>query len=306
MMAAALDILILLVLPFLFTGTINRVKSVWAGRQGPPILQPLYDFLKLLGKGEVVSDTASFFFRLGPSVNFSSALMAGLLVPVVCRRAVVGFEGDFILFAYILGLGKFFTIISALDTGSAFEGMGASREATFSTLVEPGFFLIIASIAAIGGGASFEKIFSVFPAGDSVTLLAAVIAGIALFIMMLAEGSRIPVDDPNTHLELTMIHEVMVLDNSGPGLALIQYAAGMKMVILGALVAALVNPVQANPFLSALAGAGIILSMAVLVGCVESLTARLRMVHVPQFLLAMTSLAFIALATVIIFLKTGV
>ncbi len=306
MMAAALDILLLLVLPFLFLGTINRVKSLWAGRQGPPLLQPLYDFLKLLGKGEVVSNTTSFVFRLGLVVNFSAVLVAGLLVPMVCRRAVVGFEGDFIMFAYILALGKFFTIIAALDTGSAFEGMGASRESTFSTLVEPGFFLTIAAIAAIGGSASFERMFAVFPAGDSVTLLAAVIAGIALFIMMLAEGSRIPVDDPNTHLELTMIHEVMVLDNSGPGLALIQYAAGMKMVILGALVAALVNPVQANPFLSALAGAGIILCLAVLVGCVESLTARLRMVHVPQFLLAMTSLALIALATVIIFLKAGV
>ncbi len=305
-MESVLDIVLLLGLPFLFLGTINRVKSFWAGRQGPPLLQPLYDFLKLLGKGEVVSDTTSLVFRLGPSVNFAAVLVAGLLVPMVCRRAVVGFEGDFILFAYILALGKFFTIISALDTGSAFEGMGASREATFSSLVEPGFFLTIASIAAIGGGASFEKIFAVFPAGDSVALLAAVIAGIALFIMMLAEGSRIPVDDPNTHLELTMIHEVMVLDNSGPDLALINYAAGMKLVILGALIAALINPVQGNPFLSALAGAGIILLLAVCIGCVESLTARLRMVHVPQFLLAMTSLALIALATVIIFMKSGV
>ena len=305
-MAAALDIMLILLLPFMFVGTINRVKSFWAGRQGPPLLQPLYDFLRLLGKGEVVSDTTSFVFRLGPVVNFSAVLVAGLLVPMVCRRAVIGFEGDFILFAYILSLGKFFTIISALDTGSAFEGMGASREATFSSLVEPGFFLIVASIAAIGGGASFEKIFAVFPAGDSMTLLAAVIAGIALFIMMLAEGSRIPVDDPNTHLELTMIHEVMVLDNSGPGLALIQYAAGMKMVVLGALIAALVNPVQGTPFLSALVVTGIILCLAVCIGCVESLTARLRMVHVPQFLLAMTSLALIALATVIIFLKAGV
>jgi formate hydrogenlyase subunit 4 len=305
MMEAILNLFMLLVLPFLFLGTVNRVKSFWAGRQGPSILQPFHDFVKLLRKGEIVSVTTSAVFRLGPCVNFAAILLAGLLVPMASRRAVMGFEGDFILFAYILGLGKFFTILSALDTGSAFEGRGASREASFSSLAEPGFFLTVASLAAIGGGASFERILSVFPAGDGISLLAAVLAGIALFIMMLAEGSRMPVDDPNTHLELTMIHEVMVLDNSGPGLALINYAAGMKLVIFGGIIAALFNPVQENPFLSAMACTGIILLIAAGIGLVESLMARLRMVHVPQFLLVMTSLALIALSTVILFLKTG-
>lgn len=304
-MTAILNIVLLLVLPFLFLGTINRVKSVWAGRKGPSIFQPLHDFRKLLAKSEVVSTTTSSIFRFGPAVSFTSVLLAGLLVPMVNRHAVIGFEGDFILFAYILGLGRFSTIIAALDTGSSFEGMGASREALFSTLVEPGFFLIIAAIAAIGGGTSFERMFMAFPAGSDTAAIVAILAVVALFIMMLAEGCRIPVDDPNTHLELTMIHEVMVLDNSGPDLALIQYAAGMKLVVFGALIAAIVNPFAGNPFLSMFACAGIILLLAVGIGFVESLTARLRMIHVPQFLLAMSSLGVIALAVAVLFMGKG-
>jgi formate hydrogenlyase subunit 4 len=155
-----LSIILLLLFPFLFVGIINRVKSFWAGRKGPRLLQPLYDFIKLFKKGEVISKTTSFVFRISPVIIFSSILTAGLFVPIINNRSVFGFDGDFILFGYLFAISRFFSIISAMDTGSSFEGMGASREVTFSALAEPAFFMIISSMCLISGNTSFEKIFA--------------------------------------------------------------------------------------------------------------------------------------------------
>ncbi len=135
--------------PFLFTGIINRVKAVWAGRRGAPLLQQYYDFFKLLRKGEVISKTTSYIFKITPSVNITSSLLALMIVPVSFLGSVINFPGDFVLFAYILGLSKFMTVISALDTGSSFEGMGASREVTFSTIVETAFFIVLGTLALL-------------------------------------------------------------------------------------------------------------------------------------------------------------
>ncbi|MDD5067809.1 MAG: NADH-quinone oxidoreductase subunit H, partial [bacterium] len=241
------NILVLLFFPFLFLGLINRVKSFWAGRQGPSIFQPLFDFLKLLKKDIIIGQTTSWVFQLSPIIGFSSILIAGLLVPLTGHVSILSFEYNFILFSYIIALGKFFSVIAAMDTGSSFEGMGASREITFSSLVEPGFFILLGSLALFTKSAAFQDIFSLTGQHTSLSCLIITLSVMALYIMLLVESCRVPVDDPNTHLELTMIHEVMILDNSGPDLGFIMYGAGMKMVIIGSLIANIILPVTLKP-----------------------------------------------------------
>jgi formate hydrogenlyase subunit 4 len=300
-MEKVLNFFVLLVLPFLFLGMINRVKAFWAGRKGASIFQPFYDFTRLLKKGEVISTTTSFVFQIAPTVTFASILFAGFLAPMAGHKALFAFQGDFILFAYILGLGRFFSIIGAMDTGSSFEGMGASREGTFGALVEPAFFIVIASLSALSGAASFETVLRFPQSANGLMILILFLVIVILFIMILTEGCRVPVDDPNTHLELTMIHEVMILDNSGPNLALIHYGAGMKMVVLTSLLCAMVIPEPPGFLYSALIFIGIQALTAIIIGCVESLMARLKMTHVPHFILLMTSLSLIVLCAVVFF-----
>lgn len=303
-METIVSIALLLVLPPLFLGLINRVKSLWAGRQGPPLLQPLRDIVKLMKKGEVISRTSSFVFRMAPSVALASVIAAGLIVPLAGGRSVISFEADFILFAYLLGIGKFLTIVGALDTGSSFEGMGASREATFSVMVEPAFFIFIASLALMTGGVSFERLF--MTARGDIAALVLPLGVVALFIMLLAEGCRVPVDDPNTHLELTMIHEVMVLDNSGPDMGFIMYAAGMKMVVIGAIIANLVIP-RGLPFWASAALLVVVQAfLAITIGTIESVMARLRMTHVPQFLMFMAAISVVIISAVVLFVSGGI
>ena len=305
-MPILIQICFLLFAPFLFLGIINRVKARWSGRKGSPLLQPLYDFLKLIKKGEVISKTTSFIFKMAPSFNIAAVIFAFLLVPVPSFGSTISFEGDFILFAYVLGLSKFLMVLASLDTGSSFEGMGASREVTFSTIVEPAFFILIGTLALLTGQASFASIFSLLNSSSGYTVLIEILFSAALFIMILTEGSRVPVDDPNTHLELTMIHEVMVLDYSGPDLAFILYSAGMKMVLLSALAANLLIPENIQPAFAILLAVGIVLAAALLIGVIESLIARARMSHVPQFIFLMTALSLIAFAVVIFFLRGGI
>jgi len=304
-MEIIINIALLFILPFLFLGLINRVKSIWAGRRGPSIIQPFRDFMRLMKKGEVISTTASFVFRIAPSVNFAAVIAAGLIVPMAGGKSIISFEADFILFAYLLDAGKFLTVAGAMDTGSAFEGMGASREVTFSALVEPAFFVIIASLSLISGGLSFDKIFSVAH-NASVAYLVLPLGVIALFIMLLTEGCRVPVDDPNTHLELTMIHEVMVLDNSGPDMGFIVYAAAMKMVVIGSIIANLIIPEGLPLWASAGLFIAVEAALAVIIGTIESVMARLRMTHVPQFLLFMTAISVVIVSTVVLFISGGI
>ena len=209
-------ILGLVIAPFLL-GVINRTKAVFAGRTGQPLLQPYYDIWKLLRKGAVYSKTTSWIFRAGPVLGLAVTLTAALLMPFGGLPAAISFNGDLILFVYLFGLMRFFTVISALDTGSSFEGMGASREVTFSALSEPALLIGLAAIAKCTGYISLTQMFSsVVPGLWLHSGPALVLVGVALLIVFLAENCRIPVDDPNTHLELTMIHEVMVLDHGGP------------------------------------------------------------------------------------------
>ena len=274
---------LLLVPPFLL-GVINKTKAAFAGRVGPPYLQPYYDLVKLWRKGSVFSTSTSWVFKAGPAVGFATAVLAGLLLPVA-GHAPLSFEGDAILFAYLFALGRFFTVAAALDTGSAFEGMGGAREATFSSLAEPALFFGLLVLGRLARSLSLEVMLTGghWPPRSAASL---VLVMAALFIVLLAENSRVPFDDPNTHLELTMIHEVMVLDHGGPALGTILYGASLKLFILAALVVGIALPDLGNPWISLGALLTGVLAVAVAIGVVESLMARLRLVHVPSLLIA--------------------
>ena len=234
MILAVLQLVAFLLLAPLLPGVVGRVKALVAGRQGPPLLQPWRDLVRLAGKGAVYSRTATWVFRAGPVVGLAAILAAGLLLPLGAPVATIAFAGDFALLAALLGLARFVTVVAALDTGSSLEGMGAAREVTFSALAEPALFLGFLSLVRSTGGLDLTHLLgdglaAAWQADSSALLLVA----LSIFVVALAENSRIPVDDPATHLELTMIHEVMVLDHSGPDLALIQYGAALKLYLFG-------------------------------------------------------------------------
>lgn len=294
-----LNLIIVLFVPFLMLGVIKKTKAFWGGRYGAPVLQPLYDFVKLMKKDFVISKTTSGIFRITPVVVIASALFAALFVPLASSSAIINIPAGFIIFAYILGLSKFFSLIGAMDTGSSFEGMGASREACFTTIVEPAFFMLLASIMALSGNYTFDALSKIIENSGNYGILICIFALIALFIMILTEGSRVPVDDPATHLELTMIHEVMILDNSAADLALITWASGIKMLLLSSLIAAIVIPQGLPQWMAVLAYLALMFIISVIIGTIESATARIRMSHVFEFIFVMSSFALVVLALVV-------
>jgi len=280
--------------PLLF-GVINCIKALFAGRRGQPLLQTYFDLWKLLRKGAVYSRTTTWIFRAGPVIGLAAALVAAALMPLGNFPALIAFPADFLLFAGLLGLMRFMTVVAALDTGSSFEGMGASREVFFSALAEPALFVALVTLARQAGQLSLSTMLG--PASgahwlDSGPVLA--LAVIVLMIVMLAENARIPVDDPNTHLELTMIHEVMVLDHSGPDFAFILYGAALKLWLFAALIVGMVLPATNHAWLDLLLATGGMFVVAVTVGVIESIMARLRLLVVPQLLVGAGALAAMA------------
>lgn len=288
--------------PFLL-GIINRVKAICAGRQGVPLLQVYYDILKLARKSTVYSRTTGWIFRFHPPLNLTGMVLLIALLPMGKQPACLSFMGDFILFAYILAAVRFVMMLAALDTGSSFEGMGASREAQFSALAEPALLVSLAALVCVTKDLSLSQIFLKLSLSASLHMPALVLTAIALMIVFLAENSRIPVDDPNTHLELTMIHEVLILDYSGPDLGMLHYAAALKIWILGALVVNLVlSFTNFNGFAAIVAFIAGMILLATIVGIIESLMARLTLLKVPRLLgsalvLAVLAFAFILRAT---------
>ena len=291
--------LAIVVVPPLLLGVIARTKAVLAGRVGPPLLQPYHDLIKLLGKGTVVSRTTTWVFLAGPAVSLVAAVMAAAVVPIGGGRALWSFDGDFIALAYVLGLARYFTMAAALDTGSSFEGMGASREATFACIAEPAFIMGLLALARATGslslsgflGPSIADVWSV--ASASLVLVAA-----GLLLVLLAENSRIPVDDPSTHLELTMVHEVMILDHGGPLLGVVLYGASVKLFVFAALLVRIAIPVARPVWLGWLAFLLGLIAVAAVIGVIESAMARLRLQYVPALLLS--ACLFCALALVLL------
>jgi formate hydrogenlyase subunit 4 len=283
-----IHILLILALPPLLLGVIGKTKAVFAGRVGTPVLQPCHDLIKLWQKGSVFSGTTTWVFRGGPVVAVSATVLAAFLVPIGSEAAPLSFPGDFILLAYLLGLGRFFLASAALDTGSSFEGMGAAREVTFACLAEPVLFFGLLVLAKLSGALSLSAMLGgPLPSDWKSSGASLLLVVVSWFILLLAENARIPFDDPNTHLELTMIHEVMVLDHGGPALGMIHYGAALKLFLFAALIAQLVIPFSlGNAWLNAGVFLVGMLLLAVLVGVVESVMARLRLVHVPRLLVA--------------------
>lgn len=293
-------VLIICMPPLLF-GVINRTKAAFAGRTGAPLLQPYYDLFRLLRKGSIFSRTTTWVFRAGPIITLAATLTAALLIPLGNHTPPLTFDGDMVLFVYLLALGRFFTTAAALDTGSSFEGMGAAREVTFSCLAEPVLFVALLVLSRLSGSLSLTGILTHsstalwMNSGATLILLVA-----SLFFVLLAENCRIPFDDPTTHLELTMVHEVMVLDHSGPAFGMVLYAATLKLFILGGFFLQILLPIRVDsPLLDWFVFFISMILLAVAIGVVESSMARFRLVRIPQMLLAASVLSAFAMMLVL-------
>lgn len=298
----AVPIVLALLLSPSLPGIINRTKAVFAGRRGPPLLQAYFDIYRLARKGAVLSMLTTPFFRLGPTVTLAGAATALLLLPYGGFPGLISFQGDVLLFAALLAAGRFMTILAALDTGSAFEGMGASREAIFSALAEPALLIGFVALARLQGSLSMsDLLWSGHSSGwSNATPVIALVAG-AVAVVTLVENARIPVDDPNTHLELTMVHEVMVLDHSGPDFAFITYGQALKLWVLGSVFAGVLVPAATWSVWTGVAVAvAAMFGVAAAVGTVESVMARLRLVAVPRFILAAAGLSLLAVMVALV------
>ncbi len=292
---------LIVLVSLVFTGIIIRTKSITSGRKGPGIFQPIKDLIRLFKKGAVYSQTTSLVFQVAPSIYFASVLMAIMVIPLGGYKGIISFDGDFVFFAYVLGTGKFFSIIAALDTGSSFEGMGASREALYSMFAEPAFFLLMGSFSLLTGYTSFHQIFTSLHFGSSISYALMILATFVLLMIALVENSRMPIDDPKTHLELTMVHEVMILDNSGFDLGLILYGTQLKFAMYGGLVANLF--MGSFPlYLTIPIFLGIQILFAITVGIIESFMARFRMNHNAQYIMALSSVSLLIFLGVLLVL----
>lgn len=306
---ALLQLALLLVISPLVTGFIRTAKARLQTRRGPGILQPYRDLHKLLRKGMVIPNTASWLFAATPFVLFSTALSAGLMVPMISTGAPLGLFGGALAVVYLLGLGRFFLALGGLDTGSSFGGLGSSREMTVSALAEPAMMLAVFTVAIGANSTSLSEVARA-AIGQQWRFLAPsqMLACAALFIVLLAETGRIPVDNPATHLELTMIHEAMILEYSGPYLALIEWAAWIKQLVLMTLMINIFWPFGLQPDASiggAAAGAGYLLLKLAIVSCgvvlVETTNAKLRLFRVPELLAAAFTLGALALVSTFLF-----
>jgi formate hydrogenlyase subunit 4 len=295
-------LLALVLAPFLLS-IINRTKALYGGRVGQPWLQPYYDIQRLLRKGAVYSRTTSWVFRAGPIAGLAAVGTALLLLPFGRQPAVLAFQGDIILFVYLLGIARFFLVLAALDTGSAFEGMGANREVLYSALAEPALMLGFAALAKQSiNPADLSQILSLSELHQAMTAnvwasagLVVPLVAVAWWIVLLTETCRVPVDDPLTHLELTMIHEVIVLDHSGPDFAYITYTAALKLWLFGALVLGLLFPISTGLWgLDTLLAVMAMVALAAGIGVIEATIARLRLPRIPQLLVGATALAALA------------
>lgn len=282
---AAIHFLVPATLAPLLPGIINKVKAACAGRRGPSIFQPYRDIRKLLRKRLVLSTTTTWIFVAGPLISLGAMSAAEIVIRVGPSPAPIHFTGDIILFIYLFALARFFTTSAALDTGSAFEGMGAAREVSFAVVSEAALIFSLLVMIRYTDGLSLHQMFTgIIPHGSTAPRLLAA-AGLSVFL--LAESSRVPIDDPDTHLELTMVHEVMVLDHSGPLLAMVQYAASLRLLILTSLLLQFIIPVQTGmPLLNWTLFFIEASAVAVVIGVIESVMARLPLRHVPTLLAA--------------------
>jgi formate hydrogenlyase subunit 4 len=282
------------VVPLLLVGLLRKLKAGMQTRRGAPLWQPFYDLAKLLRKGETISEVASWVFVWAPRLGVCVALLAALMVPWAGARAPLGAHSDLVMLVYLLALGKFVTVLAALDTGSAFGGLGASREVTISLMVEPIVVLGLGALATSAGTIELAAIYA-----SPVRPLLAGLVGAALVVAALAELSRMPVDDPTTHLELTMVHEALILENSGRNLALVELGVALRTCLFLGLAAQTLLRIwpgylhlgsggQYAVGLAALAAAGAAVAVA------EGVLVKLNWRRVPNFVAFGLGLSLIA------------
>lgn len=290
-------LLLSFILAPLLPGIINKTKAFFAGRKGPPVLQLYYDVAKLLRKGTVRSRTSTAVLRLAPSISLAALFTAALFMPFGMVHAPMAFEGDIILFFYILAAGRMATVLGALDTGSAFEGMGASREVQFSAMCEAVTFAIIGFLVMLTGNLSLSGVLNGFNSSAwTATGTSMLLSVLAFFVVMMSENCRVPFDDPETHLELTMIHEAMILDNSGPDLAFILYGSALKLWLLVSFMVLQILPLEPIAAgLQILAYFAGVLLLSGVIGIVESIMGRFRFLKVPQIFAGAFALSLIAI-----------
>jgi formate hydrogenlyase subunit 4 len=274
----------------LLPGMINKVKAWVAGRRGPPVLQLYYDLARLWQKDVVLSRLASPGFIAGPAIAWVAITGAALLLPLGPAGTPLSFRGDVLLLIYLLALARFGMAWAALETGSAFEGMGAAREVSYAVLTEAALITAVLALAVHSGSVTLATMLT--PAAGA----GAVLLGAGLFTVLLVENCRVPFDDPSTHLELTMIHEVMILDHSGPPLAVILHGAALKLLLFAVLLTEAVVPIaHLSPFAASAVIAGGVLVVTAGVGLVESLMARVAFRRVPLLLTTAFLLCLFAL-----------
>ena len=293
-------ILFILAAAVCLTGIINRSRAWFAGRKGIRFGQHLRNIQLLLRKGSVYSPTTGFVFRLAPLVYLAGILTAALFVPLGGYPALLHFEGDVVVFAYLMALSRFFLVLGALDTGSSFEGMGAAREALYGALVEPALFFIFGTLALTTGYTSFSSMFAALSAGTPETIIVTLLLAYVIIKLIQIEGGRIPVDDPRTHLELTMIHEVMILDYSGFDLALIHMGSWIKTGILATLAGGVIAATIPYKGMTALVIFVLVAGIGVYIGFIESFKARNRLNKNATYIVMTASLALFAFLLVYI------
>ena len=289
---------LLIVLGFapLFAGLVNKLKAIFTGRLGAPVLQPYSDLKRLFRKETINANSSSFISAISPIINLVAVIIAAAMLPIGFERPLISFEGDIILFAYILGLARFFQILAAMDIGSSFEGMGASREAAFAVFAEPIFFFTIGSIAFISGLTSIYEIYHSIRLDNVTYIVFIIVCSISVFILAVTECSRMPVDDPKTHLELTMIHEVMILDNSGVDLFLYQYSSYIKLFIYAILETSFFYPFGIRSYTVAIViFVVVITALSISLAIVETITSRFKMKSIPHYLLFATAIGILNL-----------
>jgi formate hydrogenlyase subunit 4 len=285
----------------LLLGLIKKAKALMQGRPGPPLLQQYYQMRKLFHKEIIYSSDSSYIMRISPYLGMAFMLTAALFVPMLFVPQT-GWFGNIVLFFYLMVTAKFFMVLGGLDAGSAFGGMGSSRDMTVASIIEPVTIMACAALAFVLKSTSIPQMFSTLLAGSVFSYPALILVGISLFIILIVESARVPVDNPETHLELTMIHEAMILEQSGPKLALSELSSGVRQAVLMALLINVTFPwgLTSGTGLASLllAAASMIVKMVILavtVGVFESLLAKIRFFRLPDFFMLALFLSFLTI-----------
>jgi formate hydrogenlyase subunit 4 len=308
-------LILVVICALLYPGTIDKTKAILSGRRGPKIYQFIFDDWRLFKKGNVYSDKSSFVFQISATINFACLVTALFLIPFPGTPSLFSFDGDFVFMLYLLGLGRFISVAAALDVSSGFEGMGANREVLYASLLEPAAFLLMGTLCIFTGYTNFNDIFVKLYENEPLASVVIIMSIIILFLFVLVENSRIPTDDPNTHLELTMVHEVMVLDHSGFDLGLIKLTSALKFAVFGSLICNFAIPGKTiipgeGMFILDIALKVVLFMLfqfiiAVAIGFVESFKPRNKMARNPQYILSISAIAAV-LFCVIIIIKNNV